>query len=71
MEGKQSSPEIKETVNVNTNAVTNGEKVENRILTAAEVFGIAVLAVIVCVAVAKVLKHHFKKAVRSYAVNDV
>jgi hypothetical protein len=40
-------------------------------ITRVEIFGISVLAVVMCVAVAKIMLHYVKKAVRAYQVNTV
>jgi hypothetical protein len=58
-----------EQVNVNTGTIKPEEG--NVDLTTVEVYGIAVLAVITCFAVVKLLKKYFKKAVQGYTINQV
>jgi len=70
MGNKGAKPEVvNENISVNTN--TNTAPSEAKVLTEAEVFGLAVAAVIVCYIIGKKAQQYFKNVVRTYAINEV
>jgi hypothetical protein len=64
---------VNEIVSVNAGVVAgqNESIWENNSSSKLEIFGIAVLAVITCATIAKIVVKYFKKAVQRYSVNHV
>jgi hypothetical protein len=62
---------INEQISVTANGSNAVANVTEKIWNAGEIFGIAVVAIIVCFGAVKIINHYFKKAVRHYTIQQV